>query len=93
MKNSWFGTTAVPAIEAFLPAYRLTPENSAGADIGTILPDPASVPGHGAVTITLGRAPACLIFKHYLPIPPGRQSVAIDKHTTLQYRNILIFSI
>ncbi|CAN7281456.1 hypothetical protein LJR235_001287 [Pararhizobium sp. LjRoot235] len=54
MKNSWFGTTAVPAIEAFLPAYRLTPENSAGADIGTI-PSGALRPFLDmAVTITLG---------------------------------------
>jgi hypothetical protein len=36
MKNSWFGTTAVPALQAFLPTYRLTPGNFARADFGTI---------------------------------------------------------
>jgi len=94
MKNSWFGTTAVPALEAFLPTYRLTRgklrrrrhRHDPFWDLRPFL-------GMAPSIQSLGDAPACLIFKHYLPIPPGRQSVAIDNHATLQYRNMLIFSL
>ncbi|MCV9961520.1 hypothetical protein OIU34_06360 [Pararhizobium sp. BT-229] len=94
MKNSWFGTIAVPALEALLPRISadIRQTSPVSTSTGSSLEALRPFLGMAPPVQSLGDAIACLIFKQYLPIPAHQQSPAADKHAALQYRNKLKLS-